>query len=388
MRRLLPGLLALVLLAPAPLAAQSSVFAIRGLGYPGSPYSARARAMGGATALFDPESGLNPASVGYLTDMTAAFTLLNDRRSVSSASGSADVHGMRFPLFSIAGPVGRLPLSFAIGASTYMSRDFSVAFADTVITRGVPVPVRDTLQGDGGLSDLRGAVVWRPNLKTMLGGSIHAYTGVTRMDRASVYEDSGYVRIAEHAEVSASGAGFDLGVVRRLSARLTVAGVVRSDGSVTVRRDSLTSTDYKIDLPVSLAAGLQYRSGSRLLLAAQGRWAGWSSADAGVSGAGGAGAVDTWELGLGGEYVRDLDRPYRFPLRFGVRHARLPFPLLAGTTPQETVASLGSGFRFARGLGGADLTLERAWRGDGGDFSEHGWLVTLTASLRPSLRTR
>lgn len=388
MRRLLPGLLGLLLLAPAPVAAQSSVFAIRGLGYPGSPYSARARAMGGATALFDPESALNPASVGYLTDMTAAFTLLNDRRSVSSASGSGSVHGMRFPLFSIAGPMQRLPLSFSFGASTYMARDFGVAFADTVISRGVPVSVRDTLHSDGGLSDLRGAVVWRPDFKTMVGGAIHAYTGVTRMDRASVYEDSGYVRITEHAEVSASGAGFDLGVIRRLSARLTVAGVVRSDGSVTVRRDSLASTEYKVDLPVSVAAGLQYRSGSRLLLAAQGRWAGWSSADAQVAGAGGPGAVDTWELGVGGEYAHDPDRPYRLPIRFGVRYARLPFPLVAGTSPGETIASLGSGFLFARGLGGADLTLERAWRGDGGDFSERGWLVTFTASLRPSHRTR
>jgi hypothetical protein len=235
---------------------------------------------------------------------------------------------------------------------------------------------------------LRAAVAWRVDPRTSVGAAIHAYTGVTRFDRASVYEDTGFVKIAERSEVSAAGAGFDLGIVKRLSLHLTLAGVVRSDGSVTVRRDSIASSEYKVNLPFSVAAGVQYRSGPRLLLAAQGRWAGWSSANAGVAGAGGPGAVSTWELGAGGELVRDLDRPYRLPVRFGLRHATLPFPLVVGNDPKETVASVGTGFLFAKGQGGADLSLERVWRSDGGAFSEHAWLLSLTATLRPNRRTR
>lgn len=388
MRRSLIGLTLATLAFAADLGAQASQFGIRGLGYPGSSYSARARAMGGATALFDAESALNPAALGSLGEMTAAFSLLNDRRAVDGPAGSGNVHGMRFPLFSVAGPLRTRPLAFGISATTYMSRDFGTAFADTVIMRGVPTPVRDTLRADGGLNDLRGAVAWRVDARTIVGGAFHAYTGVTRIDRVSVFEDTGYVSVSEHSEISAAGAGFDLGIIKRLAPRLTVAGVIRSDGAVTVRRDSIASSEYRVDLPISVAAAVQLRTTPRLLLAAQGRWAGWSSADDGISGAGGAGAVNTWELGVGGEYIRNLEKPYRLPLRFGLRHATLPFPLVTGHDPKETVASLGTAFLFAKGQGGADLTLERAWRGDGTDFTEHAWMFSFTATLRPTRRAR
>lgn len=388
MRRSLMGLIAGAALLPALLSAQASQFGIRGLGYPGSSYSARARAMGGATALFDAESALNPAAIGSLTEMTAAFSLLDDARSVTNPGGTGNVHGMRFPLFSVAGPIQRAPLSFGVSATTYMSRDFALAFNDTLLVRGVPTPVLDSLRADGGINDLRGTVAWRKDGRTTIGGAIHLYSGVTRIDRASVSEDTGYVAVSERSEVSAAGAGFDLGIVRRLAPHLTVAGVLRSDGAVTVRRDSLAATEYKVDLPVSLGAGLQWRSSPRLLLAAQGRWAGWHSADAGIAGAGGPGAVNTWELGAGGEYTRNLDQPYRLPVRFGLRQAMLPFPLTAGHDPKETVASLGTAFLFAKGQGGADLTLEHAWRGDGNGYTERAWLFTLTATLRPNKRPR
>ena len=388
MRRSLFGLGLLAALTPAVLGAQASQFGIRGLGFPGSGYSARARAMGGATALFDPESALNPAAVGGLSEMTAAFSLLNDRRTVTNPGGTGSVRGMRFPLFSVAGPLRSAPLSFGVSATTYMSRDFASVATDTAVIRGVPTPVLDSLTAEGGINDLRASVAWRVDGRTMVGGAIHAYTGVTRIARASVFEDTGFVAIREHSEVSAAGAGFDLGVIKRLTPHLTMAAVLRSDGSVTVRRDSLTATDYKVDLPVSAGIGIQLRTTPRLLLAAQGRWAGWHSADAGLVGAGGVGAVNTWELGGGGEYIRNLDRPYRLPLRFGVRHAQLPFPLVAGHDPKETVASLGTAFLFAQGKGGADLTLERAWRSDGNGYTEHAWLFTLTATLRPNLRSR
>jgi hypothetical protein len=118
------------------------------------------------------------------------------------------------------------------------------------------------------------------------------------------------------------------------------------------------------------------------------RWQGWGSADADLSAAGGTGANDTWELGLGGELVRHLDRPTRFPLRFGVRHLTLPFPLLAGGHPSETSASIGTGMTFREGMGGLDASLERVWRSEGSAFQERSWLFSLTATLRPNRRSR
>ncbi|MBW8772222.1 MAG: hypothetical protein JF590_02850, partial [Gemmatimonadetes bacterium] len=240
MRRLLVGLALLAF--PAVLPAQSSQFGIRGLGYPNMPYSSRARAMGGASGLFDPESGLNPASIAYLTEMTAGFSLLDDRRAVESPAGTGNVRSMRFPLFSIASPIRKLPLVIGVGVSTFLARDFSTAFTDTIDIRGVPTETVDTLSSVGGISDLHATAVWRVDARTAVGGAIHAFSGVERITRVRYFQDTGYVSIQESSEVSADGVGLDLGFIKRLSAHLSVAGVIRSDGHLSPRRDSLVGT--------------------------------------------------------------------------------------------------------------------------------------------------
>jgi hypothetical protein len=387
-RRLLPLALLLGALAPLDAAAQSSQFGIRGLGYPNSAYSGRARAMGGASALFDPESGVNPASLAYLTEMTASFSLIGDRRVVEGPAGSGNVRNMRFPLFSIASPIRTLPLTFGVGVSTYLARDFSSSFRDTIDIRGVPTETIDTLSSVGGISDLHATVVWRIDPRTAVGTAIHAFSGVERITRVRYFQDTGYVSIQESAEVSAAGAGFDLGFIKRLSTRLSLAGVLRSDGHLTPRRDSITATEFPVDLPLSAAFGAQWRPGPHLTLAGQARWQGWGSADADLTGVGSTGANDTWEIGLGGELVRHLDRPARYPIRFGFRHLTLPFPLVAGGHPSETSASLGTGVTFREGMGGLDASVEHVWRSEGSAFKERAWLFSLTATLRPNRRTR
>lgn len=379
----------LVLLAfPVAGAAQSSQFGVRGLGYPNVPYSARARSMAGSSALFDPESALNPASLAYLTEMTASFSVLGDRRNVEVPGDDGDVRSMRFPMLSIVGPLRGRPLTFGVSVSTYLAKDFSAVFRDTLDIRGVPTEAIDTLGSTGGVNDLRFAGVWRVNPRFAIGGGIHAYTGVQRMTRTRNFQDSGYVAVTETAEVSAAGVGFDIGVVKRLSPRLTIAGVLRSDGKLTVRRDSFAATEYPVDLPVSLAFGAQWRPDPRLVLAGQGRWQGWGSADADLRANGGPGARDSWELGMGGEWIRHPTQPSRLPLRFGVRHTTLPFPAATGGDPAETAATLGTGFSFRDGMGALDASLERVWRSEGNGLAEHAWLFTLTASLRPNRRAR
>ena len=64
------------------------------------------------------------------------------------------------------------------------------------------------------------------------------------------------------------------------------------------------------------------------------------------------------------------------------------FPLLAGGTPSETAASLGTGFLFKDGMGGIDASLERVSRSEGSAFTEKAWLLSITASLRPNRRSR
>jgi hypothetical protein len=94
------------------------------------------------------------------------------------------------------------------------------------------------------------------------------------------------------------------------------------------------------------------------------------------------GADNSYEVSLGGEYIPDVRRPTRRPLRFGFRYGVLPFPVEAGQQPKEFGISAGSGVRFAQGRAGIDLGLEHVWR-SAGEFKERSFLVNLGVTVRP-----
>ena len=159
MRRafLLLGLAALPAVAPA----QTSQFGVRGLGMPGRALSARAFSTGGAFAMFDVESSVNPASLGRATALSAGFNVLQDYRDVENPAGSASTRETRFPHLTVAGPARVLPAVLGLSYSMYTNRDFTLASVDTAVLRGTLVPVTDTLASRGGLSDLRLAGAYR-----------------------------------------------------------------------------------------------------------------------------------------------------------------------------------------------------------------------------------
>jgi hypothetical protein len=161
---------------------------------------------------------------------------------------------------------------------------------------------------------------------------------------------------------------------------LAVAALVRADGSAGVDRDSVRV--FEVDLPYTFGLGFRWTPGPRLQVAAQGLFRTWSGANSDLLAAGAPGARNTIDLSLGGEYVGDPHRPFRRPLRFGVRYASLPFPVLAGPVPKEVAASLGTGTRFAQQRGGIDVGLEY-FRRSAGDYTEDGVLVTVGVSVRP-----
>jgi hypothetical protein len=108
----------------------------------------------------------------------------------------------------------------------------------------------------------------------------------------------------------------------------------------------------------------------------------WSGANSDLLDEGAPGAKNTVEVALGAEYVGDPRRPFRRPLRLGVRYGTLPFPILGGPQPKEFAASLGTGARFAQQRGGVDVGLEY-FRRTAGDYSENGFLVTVGVAVRP-----
>ncbi|MBA3495707.1 MAG: hypothetical protein H0T86_01215 [Gemmatimonadales bacterium] len=365
---------------PAAASAQSSQFGVRGLGMPGRALSARAFSSGGAFGMFDPESSLNPAALGRLPALTAGFGGLQDFRRVENPAGTATLRETRFPHLSVAGPVRRYPAVVGLSFSNYTSRDFSLASADTVVLRGVLVPVSDTLASRGGLSDLRVAAAYRVQEAWVLGGAFHVITGSNRLRARRSFADTAYQVATQRSEVSFAGVGASLGVVRNFGTAFSVAASVRSDGKVNVDRDSARVAT--IDLPYTFGLGLRWTPRPKLDLASAVMFETWSGANSDLLAQGGTGAENAFEVSLGAEYTPDPRRPARRPIRFGARYGTLPFSLVPGERPREVGVSLGSGIRFAQERAGIDLGLEYVWR-SAGSFSERALLVNVGVTVRP-----
>jgi hypothetical protein len=372
--------LLLLAVTPGVALAQASQFGVRGLGFPGRPFTARGLASGGAFGLFDPESSLNPAALGGATALTSVFTISSASMHQENPAGTSSTRNIRFPLLMVVGPVRGSKTALGLSYSSYTSRDFSVARAYTIDLRGVPVGVTDSLSSRGGLSDLRlaGSVGFKNGWQ--VGGGFHVITGSNRLEARRSFSDVNLLPSHQLAEVSYAGVGVSVGLIRQLGSGFAVAALARSDGHLNVDRDS--TPVGKTDLPYTFGLGLRWHPLANLDVAGQTIVRTWSGANSDLLQQGGTGASNTLEVSGGLEYTPDPKRPYRRPIRLGGHYAQLPFPLIAGEQGHEYGISGGSGMRFAQQRGGIDLTLEHTWRSEGA-YSEHGFTVTVGISVRP-----
>lgn len=370
-----------VLLMAAPLAAQSSQFGVRGLGIPMRPISVRATGSGGAFALFDPESALNPASIGQVGFLNANFQTVQSWRHAESPSGSSTARDNRYPGVFVAGPIGGTPFSISLSATGYTDRNFVLASRDTLILRGAPVEAFDTISSQGGLSDLRAAIGWRQSRAIQWGLGFHMITGSNRIVSHRAFADTTYGGASERFTYSYLGFGISAGVVARLGKYLTLAGMVRTDDRLRVEVD--TASVGSANLPITVSGGARIQLGSRLMLAGSALYRNWSASNADLIRLGGVGSVNTTEISAGLEYLTDPKRVTHRPLRLGVRYATLPFPLRLGDKTTETAVSLGTSFRFVTERAGLDVAVQEVWRKGGAGFSERATLLTLGVSVRP-----
>jgi hypothetical protein len=384
-RRALFLALALGLGGPSVLAAQSSQFGVRGLGFPGRSTSVQSLGAGGAFALFDPASSLNPSALTQSRAFTASYTILQNYRSSRIAELSESGRDTRFPQMSLVGPVRGTRLTLGVSFSNLTDRDFELATTTTVPIRGVPVEVHDTLASTGGLSDLRVAAAYSVD-GWSFGAGVHLITGSNRVQLSRAFADSAYAPVTQRSEISYAGAGFSAGAWRAFGERLAVAGIVRIDGEASVDRDS--GRVAEVPLPLSFGGALRWRASSRLAVGGQAMVRTWSRADEALRSLGGTGAQDAVELAAGVELTRDARRVQHRPIRFGARFATLPFPVESGARIREVGLSLGTGLRFAQDRAGVDhagvdLSLERVWRGARGGFRESAWLLGIGITVRP-----
>jgi hypothetical protein len=134
---------------------------------------------------------------------------------------------------------------------------------------------------------------------------------------------------------------------------------------------------------MTISGGVRLQLSEHLLAAGSGQYRNWSVADASLVAQGGVGSTNTTEFSAGIEYLSDPRRPLRRPLRLGVFHARLPFPLQRGVNVDETGVALGTSVRFVNDRAGFDVSLQRIWRKGGPSFREQATLLTFGFSIRP-----
>ena len=380
MRRLFLGLV-IVSAVPGVVLAQGSQFGIRGLGLPGRGASVRALGMGGAFTLFDPESSRNPAALANLRALATGFTVLQEWRSPTNPAGGASLKDSRFPLVRVAGPIKGIGAWLGGSASLYTDQDFRIASVDTLMLRGEPVGVADTSTSFGGLSDLQLAGAIRLSDNWSVGIGLHVITGGSRFETRRTFADTAFAAFSQRAEVSRTGLGFSAGILGQVTPALVIAMSARTDTKADTERDSTELGT--VDLPHRLSAGIRWQARRTLALAGHVSYQTWSAANSDLLARGGLGAMNTWEVAVGGELVGDPERPYRRPLRVGLRYAQLPFPLTPGEQGREIGVSLGTGARFAALRAGVDLAVERVWRREGPDFSETAWILTAGVSITP-----
>lgn len=379
MRRALLWVLTLAV-GIAPVSGQSSQFGLRGLGQPGRGLSVAALGMEGAGGLLDGRSSRNPAALGLLSGTAFVFTSTQAWRDTENPFGSSSTREQRFPHLQVAGPVPGSSLALALSYSNFAVRDFTLVSEGTDSPRGIPIAVTDTLGSTGGINDLRAGIAWTIAPELILGAGVHLLTGSNRVFSVRAWADSAYLPIREAAELSYTGFGMSAGMVFNPTSRLHLAGTIRKDGSLEVRRDS--TEVGSVELPWTLSAGLRYRLSDRIALSGMLLTQNWAVANDGVVGLGGLAARNTIEVAGGFELIRSVRRPEHLPIRLGVRHTQLPFLLVEGSQPRELALAVGTGFRFARDLGGIDLALERVRRSQGSGFSENAWQLSVGVSLR------
>jgi hypothetical protein len=377
-RRIMLGL-ALALL-PGGIAAQSSQFGVRGLGFPGRALAVRSLGSGGGFALFDPESSQNPAALANVVALTSEFTITQGFRHVENPAGTASVRGTRFPQVMVAGPIRTLPAAVGFSFSNYTTRDFTLATAGTIDLRGVPLNVSDTFSSRGGLNDFRIAGSYRLGDRWAVGAGFHIISGSNRLTSTRVFDDPSYLSSRQRSELSYTGVGASVGLTRQFGPSFALSAMVRSDGHLNVDRDSARAGT--IDLPYSFGLGVRWRPMATLDIAGQTMVRTWSAANSDLLQMGGLGAQNTIEVAAGAEYTSDPRRPYRRPLRLGAHYATLPFSLVPGHQGHELGVSVGSGLRFAQQRAGIDLAVEHVWRSEG-VYSENGFLISLGISVRP-----
>lgn len=348
-------IVAALVAARAPeVAAQDSVFGIRGLGFLGRPVSARSAGMGGGEAIFDGSSTVSPASLAEWHGLAGWAVGAGSQRSVDAGTGSTKLTSMRFPVFGFAAPVGSR-LVVGIGASDYLNRNWDVQRSDTVMPRDSVLPVTDRTRSIGGVTDIRFAAAYRISSRLALGVGFHVLSGAaqTAVER-DFPTNSAYRTFAQVSETDYHGVGMSFGVFVTPVPQLVLGASARFNGRLAARNPSASAS---VRLPTELGGGIYFAALDGVTIASTVTHANWSVADSALQKAGQAPSRDVWGVGIGVDVALLKMFGQVTPLRAGYRWRQLPF-LVGSDALNEHAISGGLSVGLASGRANVDVALE------------------------------
>jgi len=349
-----------------PLAAQNSQFGIQTVGTPGRPESVRSRSLGGAFAAFDAASAIADVALTDVKRLTATAAGWSAIRSVNPVSGKEEtLHESRFPLFTLAGPVGPF-MVIGGGFSSYLDHSYDLLTHDSTLIRGAMVPYLDENISDGGVTDVRMSLAFKIGPRLAIGAGFHALTGSDRLKAIRIFDSlSVYAPVRDTNVVKHNGFGISASVRLDPFYGVSLVGFVRSDDKLNIKVNEAPRGATDLPLTVGAAVRLILKPGMRV--AASVTRSNWSVV--------GTDSYDTMNWAVGTEFGGS-----GFALRLGVRGGQFPFGP-GGSAPSELAASAGLGRTFAQGHGVLDIGVERLQR-SGNGLDEGVWTLMTAFTVR------
>ncbi len=375
--------LSMAFVAAAGSAGAQGTLSTQGFGYPPGEFSTRALGTGGALAQFDPQSAINPASIGASDQPLLFLQYEPEFRRLSTGTATQKTTTSRFPLAIAALPIGTRA-TVALSVSTFLDRSWQTTTTRDEIIGGDKTTVTENVRSLGAIDDVRLAASWVPNQFVQFGVGGHVFTGQNRLFFNQTFPDSvHFVAINQLSGLDYTGLAVSAGVVIHPSSVFALALSGRKGGNLHAHSGDTVVATAKI--PDRYGAAISFSGIPGAIVSAQVDRDLWS----GMNGLGSqeARAVDAWDTGVGLEATgpRLLERVVL--LRLGARYRTLPF--VAGDSEVRELAFAGGlGLQFSRNRAAFDVTLQHASRSPNssatiGDVRERAYTLSFGLRVRP-----
>jgi hypothetical protein len=372
-----------VILTAASTAGAQGTLSTQGFGYPPGEFSTRALGTGGGLAQFDPQSSVNPASIGSAGAPLLFLQYEPEFRRLSSGGQTQKTTTSRFPLVVASVPITSKG-TIALSVSTLLDRSWQTTTTREETVAGDKTTLTETVRSIGAINDVRLAGAWVANDFIQLGIAGHVFTGQNRLFFSQTFPDSlRFIPVSQVSNLDYTGSAVSGGVVIRPSSVISLALSGRKGLDLNARTGDTIVSSAKI--PDRYGAAISFAGIPGATVSAQLARDRWSSLNG--LGSDEARAVDAWDAGGGIETLGPKILERTILIRLGARYRTLPF-LAAGSEIRELSFAGGFGAQFSRNRAAFDVTLQHASRspsGSGtlGDVRERAYTLSFGLRVRP-----